>query len=170
MSDWELATDQYGKFNGTKTSEIYSVWVNIFDRCYNSNCHSFKDYGARGIKVAEIFKDFLVFSKHMGPRPKGMSINRINNDGNYEPGNVEWQTRSGQNRNKRKQTGTNSPFIGVTTRKRYRVNVKGKDGKTIHGGDFDCEIEAAKRADELRIKYFGTNITLNFPPHGEDEK
>jgi len=57
-------------------------------RCNNPNCEAFPDYGGRGIKVCPRWDSFEAFLKDVGEIPKGMEIDRINNDGNYEPGNV----------------------------------------------------------------------------------
>jgi hypothetical protein len=78
------------------------VWYAMIDRCHNPKHRSFKNYGARGITVCARWHDLENFLVDMGPRPPGLTIDRINNDGNYEPGNVRWATRSVQQRNKRR--------------------------------------------------------------------
>ena len=87
----------------------YRIWANIVQRCTNPKHKFFKDYGGRGIKVCNdwlhSFKNFLEYLKANGmyPKPIGMSIDRINNDGNYEPGNIRWATPLQQNDNQRKK-------------------------------------------------------------------
>lgn len=71
-------------------------------RCSNPKARSFKNYGGRGIAVCKEWESFEVFAKDVGPRPsKNHSLDRINNDGNYEPGNVRWAIPIEQHGNKR---------------------------------------------------------------------
>lgn len=74
----------------------------MIHRCHNPGSVSFKDYGGRGIKVCarwqESFENFLA---DVGQRPSGMTLDRINTNGNYEPGNVWWATRRQQHHNRR---------------------------------------------------------------------
>ena len=70
-------------------------------RCQNSNHPQFKNWGGRGIKVYERWQVFANFLADMGERPEGTTLDRINNNGNYEPGNCRWVTRKEQNQNQR---------------------------------------------------------------------
>lgn len=88
--------------HGLRFSKIWTVWRGMKHRCYNKNARQYKDYGGRGIKVCDEWKDdFMAFYNVMGDVPKGKSIDRIDNDGNYEPSNVKWSTAKQQNRNRR---------------------------------------------------------------------
>lgn len=86
-----------------KRSPTYSSWAMMVSRCTNPNFPWFSDYGGRGIKVCERWKDFANFLADMGERPSlKHSIDRFpDNDGNYEPGNCRWATAKEQGRNKR---------------------------------------------------------------------
>lgn len=83
-----------------RNSPEYQVWMSMRSRCNNAKHRSYAVYGGRGIKVCKRWDDFDLFLKDMGPRPSlEHSIDRINNDGNYEPANCKWSTKKEQNRN-----------------------------------------------------------------------
>jgi hypothetical protein len=87
---------------GSHTPE-HRAWTKMFERCYSDNPYRKKYYGDRGISVCERWKTFENFFADMGLRPSRQhSLDRINNDGNYEPGNCRWATKSEQMKNRRK--------------------------------------------------------------------
>lgn len=91
--------------HASKRTPEYKCWKGIMQRCENPKVKRFSDYGGRGICVCEKWREsFLDFFAYMGPKPSPQhSIDRINNDGNYEPTNCRWATASEQNKNQRKR-------------------------------------------------------------------
>lgn len=84
------------------TRPTYKSWRAMLERCYSEGNASYPRYGARGISVCERWRNsYDDFVLDMGFRPEGMTLDRIENDGNYEPGNVRWATKKQQDRNRR---------------------------------------------------------------------
>ena len=88
------------KTHGMKGTPEYSTWTGMLKRCRNPKHNSWKNYGGRGISVK--FASFEEFFAEIGPKPSpDLSVDRIDNDGNYESGNIRWATRSEQRMNTR---------------------------------------------------------------------
>lgn len=86
----------HGHAMGKKSVE-YTAWTRMRGRCGNRNNHKYHRYGGRGIIVCKRWGNFLRFFEDMGVRPsKEHSLDRVNNDGNYEPSNCRWATRQQQ--------------------------------------------------------------------------
>lgn len=90
----------------------YDLWLGMKQRCSNPNHLAYHNYGGRGIKVCERWLTYDNFMADMGPRPTGMTIDRINNSLGYEPSNCRWATRVEQSANTR--SSVNVTLRGVT--------------------------------------------------------
>ena len=92
--------------DGRCSHHSHGRWRNMMDRCYNVDCSSYPNYGGRGISVCQEWHDRWAFFEYLdevlGPRPEGYTLDRIDNDGNYEPGNIRWASKQEQVRNRRR--------------------------------------------------------------------
>ena len=89
--------------HGMTHTITYKTWKSMKQRCYNSKCKEFRYYGGRGIAICvRWLNSFENFLSDMGERPEGLSIERMNNNGNYEPSNCKWATPKEQMNNTRR--------------------------------------------------------------------
>ena len=105
--------------HGMRHTREYTTWAGMIARCTNARDKYYADYGGRGITVCPQWRQsFATFFRDMGERPCGLSIERMDNNGNYEPGNCKWATAAEQGRNKRPRAdimpkGVNRLFINA---------------------------------------------------------
>lgn len=143
------------KTHGLSRTRIYNIWTCMIQRCKNKNSIYFKNYSGKGITVCERWLKIENFIEDMYPSyEEGLSIDRIDVNGNYEPSNCRWATSSTQSKNTRKLRSTNtSGYRGVwylDKNKKWRARI-GIDKKNIHIGCFNTALEAAKAYDSYII-------------------
>ncbi len=93
---------RYHSFHGLTKTPAYRSWDSMKTRCLNPKCSKFAYYGGRGIRVCERWLNFANFLADMGERPEGKtSLDRIDPNGNYEPGNCKWATSAEQGEHRR---------------------------------------------------------------------
>ena len=158
------------KYHGKSNTKLYAIWRAIKKRCYLISELQYKDYGGRGITMqADWVNNFPLFESYVTSLDgydekkigrKGLSIDRVDNDGNYEEGNLRWADICTQNRNRRKPQRNTSGFIGVTFYKdnkkyvaRISVNCKQK---------YLGSRETAQEAYQLRVDYILKNQLEGF--------
>lgn len=115
--------------HGLADSPTYDSWLGLVARCTNPKNPAWASYGGRGIRVCDKWLKFENFVADMGIRPSGTSIDRIDNDGNYEPTNCRWATRREQNGNQR--TSVRLTLNGKTQHIAAWARETGLDHETI---------------------------------------
>ncbi len=148
---------------------LYHIWMGMKGRCYEPKNKRYDRYGARGIQIYEPWiNDYTAFKEwvitNIGDRPKsisnkrgdGYSFDRINNDGNYEPGNLKWSTFKEQMNNRyHRETKSRNPKVRYREVYERYFNVKIKDGYEIHHIDWNKENNDPYNLMEVTSKEHG---------------
>lgn len=139
-----------------------SSWASIFVRCYNVDCISYKYYGGRGISICDRWNpdkggSFINFYEDMGKRLEGMTLDRIDSDGDYEPSNCRWATRTEQEVNKKQRSKNTSGKTGVYFYKKYsKWEVKiSVNKRQVYVGMYENFEDAVKAREDAELKYYG---------------
>jgi hypothetical protein len=96
--------------NKSKSNE-YMIWDGMISRCYNKSHHAYNNYGGRGISVCDKWRKFEGFYEDMGDKPKGLTLERIDNSLGYNKDNCKWASMTEQSRNRR-STKLNETVVG----------------------------------------------------------
>lgn len=127
--------------HGMRSHKLYDTWCAVKSRCFNQNAANYKYYGGRGITVSDEFKDdpkaFIDYLESLeNCYKKGYTLDRINNDGNYERGNLRWASKVQQSTNRRMNKNNTTGFKGVS----YK-----KDGSNFKAGFYMDKKQIEKR-------------------------
>lgn len=153
--------------HGDHNTRLYKLYHGMLNRCYLPAMSRYAEYGGRGITVCNEWRtDFAAFRSwaEQSGYTDELSIDRRDNDGNYEPGNCRWIPLGNQQRNKRKLSGTSSQYLGVSLCKqtgRWQAMIK-VDGKQKNLGRHPDEITAARVRDAYITDNGIKNFKLNF--------
>lgn len=144
--------------HGKSKTKLYKVWDTMKQRCANPLSKSFRHYGGRGIGVCDRWLDsFENFLEDMGECPEGMSLDRIDVNGHYEPSNCRWATASEQGFNQRKSRRNTSGRTGVSwylSTGKWTAQIV-VNMKQIHLGTFTTFEEAVAAREKAEIDYYG---------------
>ena len=142
----------------TERQKLNRIWNGMKLRCHSPTAYAYQDYGGRGITVCERWRnDFEAFLSDMGKRPEGLTLDRINNDGDYTPDNCRWATWKQQHWNKRgyKRSKHALPSGVSPGRGGYRARIT-RHGKRINLGTYSTPEEASDMYEFARaqLPYF----------------
>lgn len=142
--------------HGLWNHNLYIRWSSIKQRCYNQNNYTYKHYGGRGIKVCDEWRhNFMSFYDYVTALPNygeaGMTIDRMDTYGDYEPGNVRWADMHTQIANQRMQRNNTSGYVGVSWHhNKYRCSIM-VNGELIDLGRFHTIEDAVSARNQYII-------------------
>lgn len=158
-------TSKLNKTHGKSKSKLYGIWKAMLDRCENPLNKNYHNYGGRGIKVCDRWKNIDNFISDVGQQPGKLSLDRIDNEGNYEPSNCRWADRSVQNINKRVSNANKLGIKGIhfeARTKKYFVQIVLKRKITFIGrfSRLEDAIAARLKSEEIRDSFLSTQKNL----------
>lgn len=115
---------KHGYCKNGKITKTYQSWRQMRQRCNNQNNPNYKNYGGRGIKICQRWNNFFNFLADMGERPEGLIMDRIDNNGNYEPDNCHWVTRKISNLNSRHIKLSTEKAKDIREMRKNKISVK----------------------------------------------
>ena len=153
----------YATIGGLRQHPAYPSLDNMKQRCYNKNDPKYKYYGAKGVSICDewlnSYESFCKWADNNGYK-KGLTIDRINPGGNYEPNNCRWVTKTDQRENKHIQKNNTSGVCGVSFQKNTSkwFSYINQNGNRINCGYYET-IEQAKNARDKKLKELNLNYT-----------
>ena len=144
---------KYKNPHGLHHHRMYKTWSNMIHRCSDPNFKQYEDYGGRGIIVCDEWQDiknFIDWVENTSNWEEGLTLDRINTNGNYSPDNCTFSNRTIQSINQRIQSSNTSGYVGVcwvVAKNRWKVRVQ-MYGKCKHIGYFHNLEDAVKARDE----------------------
>lgn len=145
---------KHGAAKRGRMAPEYKVWRCMRNRCNDPNATSYENYGGRGVRVCAEWDDYAAFLAALGPRPSAAhTLDRINPNGNYEPGNCRWVTRDIQQFNRRAKSSSGVPGVHWSKKdRRWRWSVT-RRGQSLGGQTADFNEAVANRAAAAKQLY-----------------
>lgn len=140
---------------GKRSHPLYTAYHGMLHRCRNPNDRFFDYYGGRGITVCQRWADdFWAFVEDMGERPDGTTLDRIDNDGDYEPGNCRWATPEVQRINRRpRAVASHCPKGHEFTSENTRIRGNGRRACCECARDYQRRYVSRQRAARIAAEY-----------------